>query len=280
MDFDIPKIGFGTSGKIIDISGEDPIANQMSFAQNSYGHVNPSATAITSSLGGLATAGISTGFALSLDDFEASFVIRATHAHSNGRTVTAPKAMVLNGESATMSVLTDKRVKTESQVQSQAVTNANLTNTVYYLENVYEDIQTGVQLTVSPVISADKKYVLLRITVQLDELLDPGNTESTIGVKENGDLITDTLSFPTTQNSTIRTRVNLPDQGTVLLGGLTLTAVKQIESGAPVLSKMPILGRLFSNRSDVRDKQILLIMVKPSIILQDEQESDAMAAMQ
>jgi type II secretory pathway component GspD/PulD (secretin) len=52
------------------------------------------------------------------------------------------------------------------------------------------------------------------------------------------------------------------------------------EEGVPVLSKLPILGRLFENRGRIKDNSILLILVKPTIILQDEQERDAVAAME
>jgi len=48
----------------------------------------------------------------------------------------------------------------------------------------------------------------------------------------------------------------------------------------PVLSKIPILGRLFGNRSIVKDQRILLILVKPTIILQEEREAEAIAAME
>ena len=47
----------------------------------------------------------------------------------------------------------------------------------------------------------------------------------------------------------------------------------------PVLSKIPVLGRLFTNRSKIADKQILLILVKPTIILQEEADAEAVAAM-
>jgi type II secretory pathway component GspD/PulD (secretin) len=42
--------------------------------------------------------------------------------------------------------------------------------------------------------------------------------------------------------------------------------------GVPVLSKIPFLKRLFTNRSTAHDDQVLLILVKPTIIIQREQE--------
>jgi type II secretory pathway component GspD/PulD (secretin) len=76
------------------------------------------------------------------------------------------------------------------------------------------------------------------------------------------------------------TRVSVPDAGTLLLGGQRITAEVDKEGGVPVLSKIPILGRLFSNRSKVKDHKILLILVKPTIILQEEREAEAIAALE
>jgi hypothetical protein len=37
---------------------------------------------------------------------------------------------------------------------------------------------------------------------------------------------------------------------------------------------------LFSNRTTIRDEKILLILVKPTIILQEEAENEAIASME
>jgi type II secretory pathway component GspD/PulD (secretin) len=57
-----------------------------------------------------------------------------------------------------------------------------------------------------------------------------------------------------------------------------MTAEVEKEVGVPVLSKIPVLGRLFSNRSKIKDQRILLILVKPTIILQEEREYEPVAA--
>ena len=46
-------------------------------------------------------------------------------------------------------------------------------------------------------------------------------------------------------------------------------------AGVPVLSKIPVLKRLYSARNLVKDEQVLLILVKPTIIIQREQEEAA-----
>ena len=58
-----------------------------------------------------------------------------------------------------------------------------------------------------------------------------------------------------------------------MLGGQKVTVEIETEAGVPVLSKIPLVGRLFSNRSKIKDHKILLILVKPTIILQEEKDA-------
>jgi type II secretory pathway component GspD/PulD (secretin) len=72
----------------------------------------------------------------------------------------------------------------------------------------------------------------------------------------------------------------MPDSGTLLLGGQKITEEVESEAGVPILSKIPILGRAFENRSKIKDNKILLILVKPTIILEEEADAEAIAAME
>jgi Flp pilus assembly secretin CpaC len=89
--------GTGTKGEIENI------------LQDSTSLSAPSATKIRSSLGGATTTtqAMEMGFDYGgpLDDLQVSFLIKATQIHQNSRQLTAPKAMVLSGESATLEVL-------------------------------------------------------------------------------------------------------------------------------------------------------------------------------
>ncbi|MHC4553600.1 MAG: type II secretion system protein GspD, partial [Planctomycetota bacterium] len=273
----LEDIGFDMDLKAIDIGGD---FEPFNIFQDSISHVIPQTTGIPSSLGGSFTNPAmytEDPITLTLDSLEVEFMIRATMAHSNSRALSAPKAIVLNGESATMDVTTTKRIKTNSEANTETVTTQGVASTITTWTAENEDIDTGVTLTITPVISKDKKYVILRVITDLEDLIDT-TTETTQAIA-GGVIVEDTYQNPTTQIASIMTRVNVPDKGTVMLGGLTLTAEKERESGTPFFSKLPILGRLFSNRSEVKDKSMLLILVKPTILLQDEQEADAIAAM-
>ncbi len=64
----------------------------------------------------------------------------------------------------------------------------------------------------------------------------------------------------------------VPDGGTLMLGGRKRTSEVEKEVGVPALSKIPLINRLFTNRSLVNDSAVLLILVKPKIILPKEEE--------
>ena len=58
----------------------------------------------------------------------------------------------------------------------------------------------------------------------------------------------------------------------MLLGGQKIASEPEVEAGVPILSKIPILRRAYSSRSMVKDEQTLLILVKPNILINTEQE--------
>ena len=70
----------------------------------------------------------------------------------------------------------------------------------------------------------------------------------------------------------LATTVSVPDRGTLMLGGQRLVGEIEIEAGVPVLSKIPYLNRIFTNRTKTKDERTLLILIKPTIIIQTEEE--------
>jgi type II secretory pathway component GspD/PulD (secretin) len=147
------------------------------------------------------------------------------------------------------------------------------------VEQNISSIQVGSSLNITPIITHDKKNVLLYVITQLQDLLRMKSHMVEGPVGADGTVQKYTVTVPETETSSVMTRVSVPDGGTLLLGGQKITAEIEKEAGVPILSKIPLLGRLFSNRSRIRDHKILLILVKPTIILQEEYEADALAAM-
>jgi type II secretory pathway component GspD/PulD (secretin) len=199
--------------------------------------------------------------------------------------LTAPVATVLSGESATFNIsriitLPLPPVQTQGVVSTGAVTGT--TQAGGGLAPQYAQVPIGSALSITPIITHDKKNVLLNIITTQQEFLGINTSEVQAPIIGGGagQVQSWQVSLPETETSSIMTRVSVPDSGTLLLGGQRITAEVQREAGVPILSKIPIIGRLFGNRSKVRDQKILLILVKPTILLQEERESEAIASME
>src|SRR5207245_8357018 len=80
------------------------------------------------------------------------------------------------------------------------------------------------------------------------------------------------LQQPTFNSISVQTTVNVPDGGTVLLGGLKRLSEGRNEFGPPILSKIPYIDRLFKNVGYGRETESLLMMVTPRIVINEEED--------
>jgi Flp pilus assembly secretin CpaC len=81
------------------------------------------------------------------------------------------------------------------------------------------------------------------------------------------------LQQPVFNTITVQTTVNVPDGGTVLIGGLKRLSEGRNEFGPPILSKIPYINRLFKNVGYGRETESLLMMVTPRVIIGEEEEA-------
>ena len=261
----------------------------LNFQQSSSTISSPTETGITGSLvpsltgaGGAVAAMTATGGYgnLILNDLEVSIILRATQAHRDAKSLTAPKVTVLSGEMASFQIGRFRRYPSNVTFTLNTV-GTPPDQLSYWTTNYTESyVLSGPSLDITPIITPDKKNVLLTIEVQMSEFL--GMPSYDIQMPAIGTTPAGVVKIPLPENeiSQVRTRVSVPDKATLLLGGQKMTVEVEREAGVPVLSKVPFLGRLFSNRSKVKDSQILLILVKPTIILREEKEAKAIAAME
>jgi general secretion pathway protein D len=243
------------------------------FQQNSADFTAP-AQLDTTLPGNLATvlAGASLSTAISyVDDFTVTALIRATQAEQSTSIITAPRVTLFNGQRAYVLVATTRAYVSDLQ----PVVGSNAVG----FDPTISTVQSGVLLDVQATVSSDRKYVTLTLRPQLSNLLAlvPFSIGGTTIIPDQAS----TQPFqgqgfiqqPEVQITEVRTTVSVPDGGTLLLGGQTLSGELEREAGVPVLSKIPFLKRLFTNRSMSHDDQVLLILVKPTIIIQREQEA-------
>ena len=267
----------------------------VGFAQGSSTVSAPAvASGITGNLGNITnenpSASITGGYGSVLDDLQVTFLLRATQARTDSKSLAAPKVTVLSGEQATFSLWDSiSWALPPNETQGITPTSSGTSTTTTTTTQNMGYIPVGSTLYVTPTITKDKKYVLLNIQTMQSDLLrfakhaveqEADDDDSSDDSGDANNVVTTHIEMPETQTASVSTRVSVPDRGTLLLGGHKLASQVDKEAGVPVLSKIPIIGALFSNRSHVRDQKILLILVKPTIILQEETEQEALASLE
>ena len=196
-----------------------------------------------------------------LDDLQVNFIVQATQANQTTRTLTAPRVTVTSGKAGHVAIGRYQSYISGYDVQTNQNVVAYIPQTDY--------VQSGVILDVTPTVSADRRYVHMRLEPTLNQL--NGLTAFTF---VSGDINTPsvTIQQPDITQTLVRTIVTVPDGATLLIGGQKLAGELEMEKGVPMVSKIPIVNRLFTNRGAIRDDLTLLILIKPTIIVQREEE--------
>ncbi|NOT01614.1 MAG: hypothetical protein HOP29_13410 [Phycisphaerales bacterium] len=197
-----------------------------------------------------------------LDNIQVDFLIRATQADSRTTLVTAPRLVLFNGQRSWVAVVNQQSFVSSLQPVVDATGQAPIIST----------IETGAVLDAQGTVSADRRYVTLTLRPSVGRLLGIQTFGFSIGPGAGSGSF---VQLPNITRTVVRTTVSVPDGGTLLIGGQKLAGEIETESGVPILSKIPILKRLYSGRVLVKDEQVLLILIKPKIIIQQEAEQEA-----
>ncbi len=197
-----------------------------------------------------------------LDNIQVDFLIRATQADSRTTLLTAPRLVLFNGQRAWVAVVNQQSFVSSLQPVVDATGQAPLIST----------IETGAVLDAQATVTADRRYVTMTLRPSVGRLLGIQTFGFSVGPAAGSGLF---VQLPSISRTVMRTTVSVPDGGTLLIGGQKLAGEIEIESGVPVLSKIPVLKRFYSSRSHIKDEQVLLVLIKPKIIIQTEAEQEA-----
>jgi general secretion pathway protein D len=126
---------------------------------------------------------------------------------------------------------------------------------------------TGVGGTVNPFQTIERQDVglILRVKPQISE----GNIIKLEIYQEVSNLDEEPVGGATdvtTRKRSLQTTVAVEDGNTVVLGGLIDDRFEQNDQRVPGLSRIPILGALFRNRSKDKEKTSLMVFLRPKIV--------------
>ena len=219
---------------------------------------------------GVAGAGATFGLAF-LSDLEMYLFLTAAQGDARNNIVQAPKITTFNGASAT--------IVNQTQTNFIASLTPSVSAGAVAFTPQIQQLPDGVQLTVTPVVSADRRYVRLSLAPQFTAVTDlvsqafPGAAVGGGGFGGGATALTSLVQLPTITVTSINTTVTVPDGGTVLLGGVKRLREQRLEYGVPVLAKTPMINRLFRNIGIGRRTDSLMLMVTPRIIILEEEEA-------
>lgn len=115
----------------------------------------------------------------------------------------------------------------------------------------YSQLRVGIQLDVTPFINPDG-IVVMKIDQAIEEI--DGFT------KIGGD------DVPKTASRTLSADITVQDRETIVLGGFVRTLGSKTREGIPLLKDIPLLGGLFRNTSDKKERRELLVLMRPTVL--------------
>jgi general secretion pathway protein D len=219
---------------------EVALTDELKFGLKWFFEKNAS-SAQFSNLANGAVSSVFPGFNYLFAGDDAKVALSALSSITDVNVVSSPTLMVLDNRTAILQVGDQVPVATQS-----AVSTSNPDSPVV---NTIELKDTGIILSVTPRVS-DNGSVLLDIEQEVSDVV-PTTTSG--------------IDSPTIQQRKIRTSVVVRDGSTLALGGLIQRRNKDIKSGVPVASTLPLVGALFRAKTSDEKRTELIILITPRV---------------
>lgn len=189
-----------------------------------------------------------------------SIYLKALQSKTDFTVLSRPSIFTSNNKSGMISSGERIAIPTNSNSFSNGGASTNIE---------YQDVV--LKLEVRPLVNSDNE-----ITMEIALLSDEQNGNQIIaGAGSNGE----DLSVPKISTREILTTATVPNNNTIVLGGLIVAKNNQDKSGIPILCDIPYLGRLFSTVTDNKNRAELMIFIQPTIVKNDRSLSDVQADM-
>ena len=168
-------------------------------------------------------------------------LIKAVAGDSNTRVLSEPHVIAVSGAEAQISVGDKVAVPTESTTYSDTEN----------MRSNYEYVDTGIIMKVTPYVTAGND---VRMVV---------SQEVSSAVYRD---VTNVNVPPTIVNKTLSSELVVPDNSTLIMGGMIKTENVDSNSGIPFLKDIPYLGVIFRNNSKSKTRNELLVLLTVNVV--------------
>lgn len=164
---------------------------------------------------------------------------------STGRYRVTSRPMVFTSNNRAAIISSGERIPVPASTTSGYTTGNTLTST-----SSTEYIDVALRLSVLPLINSDGE-VTLRITQE------DNNTNGSTTISGN--------AIPNVTTRSIDTTVSVANEATIVLGGLVSEKKQVSNSGVPGLRRLPLVGPLFSYKTNTKTRTELVVLIKPTV---------------
>ncbi|MDH3545953.1 MAG: hypothetical protein OEN22_02575 [Gammaproteobacteria bacterium] len=180
----------------------------------------------------------SPGLFFDLANPDIAATLSALTSQGRVRTLSTPKLLAIEDVESSV-IIGDRRGYSVTTTINQVTTES------------VEFLESGVILRVTPSVDADGQ-IMMDI-----------NPEVSTGV------IDPLTGIPSQTTTEVTTRMIVPDGKTIFVGGLIKRRVDESKRGVPVIGRIPVLGRLFSNRQQINTNTETIVLITPTVVSAD-----------
>lgn len=171
-------------------------------------------------------------------------VVHALSTSAHARVVSAPKVLVNDNASGTL-----------SSISEAPVTSVNASSTVA-TTSFAGYASAGTSITVVPHIS-EGDHMQLEYQITLSSFTGQASTSLP----------------PPRQTNTVSSKITIPDGATIVVGGLNRKDTSETATGFPIADQIPIINWLTGTHATTDNSTTLFVFIRP-IILRDDQFED------
>jgi general secretion pathway protein D len=185
-----------------------------------------------------------------------SATIRALSRFGNTRVLSSPKITALNNQTAVLKVV-EERVYFTVEVKTTDGTTVNPSRTD--VTSTPHTVPVGLVMTVTPQIAENNEVSLIvRPTISriTGFVIDPGPRLSGTNFDNR---------VPEIQVREMESLLRVANGEVIVMGGLMQDNIERNRDGIPGLSKLPLVGDVFSFRNDRNTKSELVIFLRPVV---------------
>ena len=190
-----------------------------------------------------------------LNPLQLTNALRLMQARGQSKLLSSPQVTTLdNHEAETETVTTvfiEGNIASASQQYSQGNQNQNNTGAFgNVLVNQVQEKDIGIKLKVTPRINNEMKITMM-VDAQVEALLSAAEIDT---------------QKPRSTKRSVKTQVTVEDGNTVIIGGLIAENALESKKFVPIISAIPIIGKLFQSTTIEKEQRELLIFITPTIV--------------